>query len=190
MTVYHIDKPDSFFMAIVKATFPSYTGRKFKISTLVPLRLDSYWDGGSKDSFAFYCLPTTNIATVKSNHPAFEPNNPSKLDKLPRGMLLVKHNYFRGKDMGITVYVNKEDISDMMLTEPSNITPDDRIVLGYTSGYKSSYAGIKNYRFHEAHRSTGITEEQWNTAKAFLIVSKHLMKNGAITPKGRNALVG
>lgn len=189
MTVYHIDKPDSFFMDIVNATFPSYNGKKFKISTLIPLRLDSYWSGGSKDSFAFYCLPTTNIATVKSNHPAFAPNNPSKLDKLPRGMLLVKHNYFRGKDMGITVYANKEDLTGM-LPKATPVTAYERIVLQYTSGHKFSYAGIKNYRFHEAHRSTGITSEQWDTAKTALIVSKHLMKNGAITPKGRNTIAG
>ncbi len=187
MTEYYIDKPDSFFMRIVNATFPSYNGKKFKISTAVPHRLDSYWSGGSRDYFAFYCLPTTNIATVESNHPTFESDKPCKLDELPRGMLLVKHCYFCGKDMGITVYANKEDLTGM-LPKSTPVTDNERIVLSYTSKYKSTYGGVKNLRFVEANRSTGVTEEDWNNAKASLIASKHLQKNGAITPKGRNAI--
>lgn len=54
----HIDKPDEFFTKMVKTCFPSYNGRKFKLSFDVPSNLSSYWDGGSKTSYVFYELAT------------------------------------------------------------------------------------------------------------------------------------
>lgn len=189
MGVVYVDKPDRLIRQIVEVTFPGYSGRKFKISTDIPDRLDSYWDRGSRESFAFYCLDTERAAGVKSNHPLFERENPSVLDELPRRILLVKHSIFRGKDMGITIYANAEDLAPI-LPERAQTTEDEQIVLRHTARLKSSYNGIRNYRFHEAHRSTGITEERWEAAKASLIASKLLNKAGAITPKGRNALEG
>ncbi|KPL05710.1 hypothetical protein AMJ85_11125, partial [candidate division BRC1 bacterium SM23_51] len=51
------------------------------------------------------------------------------------------------------------------------------------------YAGISNYRFHEAHRQTGITLEQWERGKRALIAKKLLNRAGAATNDGRNVEV-
>jgi len=187
MATHHIDKPDEMIRKIVSAAFPSYTGRKFKLSTDVPKNLTSYWSGGSRDYYCFYELSTGKVLDVESNHPFFEANRPRHLEQLPPGVVLVKHSISMGKDMGITIYANTGDLAPM-LPEKAEITEDERVVLSYTRSYKSSYAGIKNYRFHEAEQHTGITLERWEKAKTSLITRKLLNKAGAITPAGRNAL--
>jgi len=187
MTTHYIDKPDETIQRIVRATFPSYKGKKFKLSTDVPSRLDSYWEGGSKSSFAFYELATGKQFSVATNHPFFEKNNPRDLEALPPGVVLVKHSIFQGKDMGITIYTNPEQLTPL-LPPKQEITENERIVLYYTRSLKPCYAGLSNYRFHEAHRQKGISSEDWESAKQSLINKKLLNKAGAITPAGRNAL--
>lgn len=187
MSTHYIGKPDETIQRIVRATFPSYRGKKFKISTDIPSRLSSYWDGGSKDSFSFYQLSTGKCVDLPTNHPLFESKNPSELKELPSGMVVVKHSYFRGKDMGITIYANSCDIVPL-LPPAVDLTNNERTVLQFTRGLKPSYAGIKNYRFHKATRKTGITLDEWEAAKSDLIAKKLLNKRGAITADGRNAL--
>lgn len=182
-----IDKPDETIRKIISATFPEYKGKKIKISADVPSRLDSYWSGGSRDFYGFYELSTSKTYDVDSNHPFFEANRPRSLENLPPGIVLVKHSIFCGKDMGITIYANKEDLVPM-IPEKVELTPHEKIVLEYTYGYKSSYAGIKNYRWHEANSRHGILLSEWEDAKASLIEKKLLNKAGAITPAGRNAI--
>lgn len=187
MPTFHIDKPDAFLKRIVAETFPRYKGRKFKLSTDIPTDLSSYWDGGSKDSYAFYCLDTGKTFNIHTNHPIFEAGHPRDLEKLPGRIIIVEHSYFCGRDMGITIYANQADLAPL-LPEKTELTEDERIVLKYTRSLKPSYNGISNYRFHEASRSTGITAERWEAAKANLIVTKCLNKAGAITVRGRNAI--
>ncbi|MGW8177472.1 MAG: hypothetical protein ACWGQW_01560 [bacterium] len=187
MPTHWIDKPDETIRKIIAATFPSYRGKKIKLSTDVPSRLDSYWDGGSRDYFGFYQLSTGTTYDVDSNHPFFESNRPRHLEKLPPGIVLVKHSIFCGKDMGITIYANNDDLTPM-LPPKVELTPHEKIVLEYTRSYKASYAGVSNYRFVEAKRSTGIKLDEWEAAKALLIEKKLLNKRGAITPAGRNAI--
>ena len=185
---HYIEKPDALIKKIIAATFPKYKGRKIKVSTSIPSCLDSYWDGGSRDYYAFYCLDNGRTHDVHSNHPVFERGQPRDLeDGLPLRLVIVCHSYFRGKDMGLTIYANAADLAPM-LPAPVELTEDEQTVLHYTSGYKSTYNGIKNYRFHEARSSTGITAERWEAAKASLIAAKFLNKAGAITAKGRNAI--
>lgn len=62
------------------------------------------------------------------------------------------------------------------------------MVLAATRGLKSSYAGIKNYRFHAARESTGITEPEWNQAKDACMAKGLLNRAGAISDDGRNAI--
>ena len=180
-------KPDETVKRIVKATFPSYNGRKFKLSTKIPRKLDSYWSGGSRDFYAFYELATGKSFDVEGNHPYFEANRPRELEKLPPGVVLVRHSIFCGKDTGITIYASSSDLAPLL--PPSvELTEDERTVLQYTRSYKSSYGGISNYRWHEANRHNGITLERWDTAKSLLIGKKLLNKRGAITVAGRNAI--
>lgn len=187
MSTHHIEKPDATVRKIVNATFPSYKGRKFKLSTDIPSRLNSYWNGGSRDYFSFYELSTGKVLDVGSNHPFFEAGKPRDLEELPPGIVIVKHSIFCGKDMGITIYANASDLAPM-IPPKAELTPHEKVVLKYTRSLKSSYAGIKNYRFHEAKRKTGIKLDEWEAAKAALIEKKLLNKRGAITAAGRNAI--
>lgn len=187
MSTHWIDKPDATLRKIISATFPGYKGRKFKLSTDIPKRLNSYWDGGSRDYYSFYELSTGKVLDVGSNHHFFESGRPSELDSLPAGIVIVKYSIFCGKDMGITIYANSGDLTPM-LPPKVDLTPHEKIVLEYTRSYKSSYAGIKNYRFVEAKRTTGVRLDEWEAAKATLIEKKLLNKRGAITPAGRNAI--
>ena len=184
----YIDKPDESIRRIVKATFPNYKGRTFKLSTSIPSRLTSYWSGGSKDYYCFYELATGKTMSVETNHPFFNKNAPRELENLPKGIVIVNHTKSCGKDIGITIFANKEDLTPM-LPPKQEVSEDETIVLQFTRGYKSSYQGISNYRFHEATLRTSITEERWEKAKASLITKKLLNKRGAITAAGKN-LVG
>lgn len=185
--MFYVDKPDQFVKDIVSKCFPDYRGKKIKISTSVPKVISSYWSGGSRDFYCFYELSTGKALGVETNHPAFQTSNPRDLEALPNGIVLVKHSICCGKDFGITIYVNSQDCVPL-LSEKKEITEDETIVLKFTRSYKSSYAGISDYRFHEANNHCGITKERWDNAKGSLIEKKLLNKNGAISAEGRNAI--
>lgn len=182
-----IEKPDETIRTIVNNTFPSYSGRKFKISTEVPSRIDSYWEGGSRTSYVFYELATRKCLDVHTNHPLFERGQPNYLEKLPEGVVLVAHHIFQDKDMGITIYADQQTVTPM-LPKPAEIDQDMETILKYTTKLKNTYAGRKHIRFREANRNVGISREDWLEAKERCISKKLLRKNGAITPDGRNAI--
>lgn len=93
---------------IVKATFPDYKGRKVFVQPgdTCPKDLRSYWDEGSRSYYAFYNLDTKEVLHVHSNHPMFEPNQPSRLRELPDHVVLVSHTISCGRDCGVTLYSN------------------------------------------------------------------------------------
>ena len=95
---------------IKNACFPDYKGRKFRVSTHIPKTLDSYWDGGSKEEYAFFDVANGKVLHVSTNHPMFEADNPRNLSQLPLGVILVNHTYFCGHDLGLTFYVNEDDL--------------------------------------------------------------------------------
>ena len=73
--------------------------------------------------------------------------------------------------MGITIYVRPENAVGM-LPAPIELTWTEQVVLYACRSLKSSYAGISNYRLHEATRETGITGAEYELAKASLISRK------------------
>jgi hypothetical protein len=186
--MYHLETIDNQTAAIIRACFPNYNGKKVELSTNVPSDLASYWDGGSRYFYCFYHLDTKQAIPVHSNHPYFESDQPSHLEKLPGRVLLVQHMIFCGKDLGIRIYANQSDLAPMLPAADDPITREQEIVLCATSSLKNTYGGRTDIRFTEAHRETGISADQWEQAKAELIGTGHLRKNGSITPKGRNAI--
>jgi len=188
--LHHIEKPDQTVKGIIAACFPKYTGKKIKISTNVPSRLSSYWDGGSRTYYAFYHLDQHKVLNVESNHPMFEAGKPSQLEKLPNRLLLVAHSIVLGKDAGVTIYANADDLAPMLPKNEVELTKDELIVLTFTRSFKSSYAGIPNYRFHEARRVYGTLLNDWENAVVSLISKGLLDKRRAITAAGKNALQG
>jgi len=184
---YHVEHITDDIRKIVKACYPQYNGKTIQISDTPPKTCRSYWDGGSKRYYVLYSLSDGRTMEVGTNHPFFEPDKPYELRELPKDVLLVQHNIFQGKDLGITIFANQENMQHM-LPDPMELPDNEIIVLLYTAHLKSSYAGQSNYRRYSAVRDNKITKEGWDAAKAKLIESKHLNKAGAITAKGRNAI--
>lgn len=171
-------------LQIARAAFPDYNGSKFAICDFTgPMRLDSNWEGGSRDYYVVLDLATMRHAVIPENGTPF--SNGGKIERiseLPLNWAVVEHTYFCGKDLGIRIYVRPENLAKW-LPAPSattELTRDQLIVLVATRSLKS-FA-----RFDEAHADTGISRLNYDQAKAELIAKGLLKSNGAITDEGRN----
>jgi hypothetical protein len=174
-------------MQVALTAYPGYTGKKFQIKVLEStIDVRSYWDGGSRDYYTFVRLDTMAVMPIPQQS-AFDKQvvGADSVQLIP-GMVCVKHSIFCGKDMGLTIYVHPDN-APRLLPAKTDLSDDEKIVLTYTCHLKSSYGGISNFRFHEAHREKKITLEAWEAAKASLIVKGLLDKRGAVTIDGRNA---
>lgn len=180
--------PDTLVKQVADVAFPDYNGRKFKVEIAkTPLNMASYWSGGSRDYWAVVKLDEMKVVSVPAQSAFDRPIDGIERVNLPAGFVAVKHTIFCGKDLGLTFYVSPES-SPMFVTAPSEgVTEDQKIVLAYTRSRKSSYAGISDYRFHEA-QSKGITRGRWDAAKLQCIKNGWLNKAGAITNDGRNVI--
>jgi len=182
---YHINSPE--VQEIAKLAFPDYTGKKFKVSAFSgPMDLTSYWDGGSRSYYAIVNLSTNKVKSVPENG-SMQTRKSFRITKLPPNFAVVENSIFMGKDSGITIHINTENISKM-LPPADEVSWAEKVVLSATRSFKSSYAGIKDYRFHEALKDTGINKQEWDDAKKSLIDKGMLNKAGAITDKGRNTI--
>ena len=188
MNIYHVSKPDEIMKTAARKI--GYSGRTFKISSRIPSRLDSYWDGGSRDYFYFYQPATGEILPVGSNHPVFEADQPRVLKRLPEDLILIEHSIFCGKDTGLTFYVNPENLANYLPRNNGELSLEEKLVLVATRSLKSSYNGIKNLRLHEINRYYRMDRETWEQIKSKLISKGLLNKRGAITPEGRNSIQG
>lgn len=183
----HLNTPEIKEIALV--AFPEYSGRTFQVKSdsQCPKKLTSYWSGGSRNYFAIVKLDTLQTVPIPENGTPFNPEQFNCSNGIPLGFAVVENTIFCGKDLGITIYVNKQNLAKL-LPPKTEITNDEKIVLVTTCSLKSSYAGDSNYRFTDANRKTGITLERWEIAKQSCISKKLLDKRGAITNEGRNII--
>jgi len=192
----HTDRKDPVIDAIILATFPGYTGKKVQLRSAESVSiLNTYWDGGSRYSYAVATLSDhpsgKNLAA--QNPPQFGgPGGVESITIQPH-TVFVEHTISRGKDLGIRIYVRPDDIAPM-LPETTELTAFESIVLYGTACYKASYNGKDRFD-HTAwdRRDAGLqdmTRTQWDDAKTALISRKLLNKRGAITNEGRNAIEG
>lgn len=186
--IYHIEG-DEFVKKLVRATFPDYRGRRFKLHVSdAPVNCASYWDGGSRSYFRFIKLDTLEASAEVPAQSAFD----RKIDGvecvlLPPGIVCVEHSIFMGKDNGITIHVPPESAAPM-LPAPIVLTKCEKIVLVATRGLKATYNGAKDFRYIQSHIQTGIMREEWDDALVSLMNRGLLDRRGAITPKGCNAI--
>ncbi len=182
---------DASVRAIARAAFPDYHGNTFHVSASdAPVSVISYWDGGSRSFFA--AIDLTNLKrkiSVPQNGTWFD-GGPIAKDGVvvPFGYAIVEHSIFCGKDHGITIHIHPTSMPQNLIPEKVELSRDEEIVLIYTRSLKNTYAGVSNWRFHEAKREIGITRERWEAAKALLISKKLLNRAGAITASGENAV--
>lgn len=173
-------------MALVHAAFPEYKGKRINVESFRgPMTMQSYWSGGSRDYWSVVNMDTLKSIDIPENGTTWNPAI-GPLKELPLNGAVVR--YTMGPHESVGVYVNPANLNQFLLPETTELSRDHKIVLAATSGLKSSYGGIKNYRFHEASERTGITLERWEAAKAQLVKDGYLNKAGAITDNGRNAI--
>jgi hypothetical protein len=185
---YHVERQDPIMKEVIANCFPSYHGKRIRLSTSVPSRISQYWDGGSKRTYVFYQLGTKKAYAVEDNHPFFEKDKPRDLNSLPSGVVLVEHSIFCGKDMGITIYANHDDLAPMLPDKTTELPFNLKAVLFYTKSLKNSYGGETDIRFRTANRAHGITRQEWMEAMKACIASGWLNRAGAITASGRNMI--
>lgn len=175
------------------AAMVGYDGKKFRLVTTetVDVTYNAYWSGGSKSTYTFINLGSMEFKQSPTMHPVFDTRyqGADNVTLIP-GIVCVEHSYFCGKDMGLRFFVCPGGLDPRLLpAKVESLTLDEKIVLYATRSCKSSYNGIKDYRFYCAtHQNNGITWDRWIAAKASLIERKLLNKAGAITVDGRNAI--
>lgn len=91
---------------IALACYPEYKGRKISVASRGTYRMENYWDGGSRCYAKAY-----DLATGKVGEPASATSNPMNGQahaeiEIPAGVAIVEHQFFCGKDCGITILVN------------------------------------------------------------------------------------
>lgn len=187
MQILHIE-PDSFIRSLVARAYPQYKGNKFKLYVSEgPIDCRSCWDGGSRDYFAFANLATGEVTETMPAQSAFDrPVAGLEAVVIPPGFACLEHSIFCGVDAGITIWIRPENAAKLIPAKVE-LTREENIVLVATRSLKSSYGGLSNYRFHEAHSETGITREAWESAKQSCMDKGLLNKAGALTVQGRNA---
>ena len=164
-----------------------YTGNKFKFRVAESVNPSGMqWSGGSRSSYLVINLENNQVSSITDNRPFPHNQGPVPSIDLVPGSAVVEHSIFCGKDMGLTFYIHPDNAPLLLPKQDDDISRNEKIVLAYTRALKSSYGGIKNYRFHSAKIQTSISLDDWEAAKTSLIEKKLLRKNGAITPNGRN----
>ena len=90
---------------ILKATFPEYRGRTFKVEFAPTITFhDTNWGGGTKNTYA---IIGSDGRTARLSVPAPWINPvEGKTVEMPTNALVVKHTVFCGKDLGITIYAS------------------------------------------------------------------------------------
>lgn len=192
MKTYALQPTDPAAVKIGRAAYPDYTGRKFELAIHDKggMKLTSYWDGGSRNYYTVVKLEDFTTLEVPQNGTPFDGYGYGIDAPLPApGIAVIEHSIFCGKDSGLTIHIHAENAAPL-LPARAELTWEEKVVLVATKSLKSSYAGIPEYRFHEAHEDAGITRAAWDAAKAGLIARKLLNAAGAITVDGRNASSG
>jgi hypothetical protein len=188
MPIIYLDKLDTESEILRRLTFPAYSGRKFQVELTETINFSgTQWAGGSKTDYRIVQLDGMKVVGIPEA--PFLQRSPLHEGQyvLPPGYVVVSHHISCGKDLGLTFSVNPRDSFKLLPKPTEELTRAEKIVLVAT-GLKSSYGGIKDLRFHEAHEKTGISRQEYDQAKELLIKKGLLNKAGAITPQGKNAI--
>lgn len=173
---------------LMRAAFPQYQGRTFKIRIQEgPLDVRSYWDGGSRNYYVFISLANSRRFEMPQQS-AFDPLiEGADRVRLPSGIGCVEHTIFCGKDLGLTLILNPSDAAPL-LPSADKPTDDEAHVLIATASLKNSYGGETNIRFRRLNERFGMTEQAYEAAIQSCIEKGWMDRRRAITAKGRNVI--
>ncbi len=185
--VFYLTGHEPLIARIVHRTFPDYTGRTFVLH-ITDGPVDVYVPMGDPTEFCFVDLKTLEVSRVLEDRDEGRRRKTKPPVRLPTGIVAVERRYARGIDRGIVVYVRAADVRDTPGLQPTpvTLTREEEIVLRYTANHAASYGGNVRYRQFLARRDTGITEEEWNTARDALKAKRLIAPNNSIMRQGRN----
>lgn len=187
--MHSIHTADRETVDLFKSTFPEYKGRNVEIIAFSgPKSLHSYWSGGYRDYWAIVELSTGCKVDLSEMvwAPFVRMDREYVLSGLVPGYALFQHSY-SGTKQYAKVHVLPDNLCKYLPSSQS-LSWEERVVLAASRSLKSSYAGIKEYRKHEAGAKTGILPAEYDNAKLSLIEKGMLNKAGAITNEGRNTI--
>lgn len=192
MDTIYLKPTDPAVAALLRVTFPTAHAKDvaIRICPCGGMSLTSYWSGGQRNYHAVIKLATMEVWHVPENGSGYSAVDhvfgPAGFPlELPApGFAVVTST--EGHYHAVTIAIHAENAAKLIPATPE-ISWAERVVLVATRRLKSSYAGINDYRFHEASHYTGITRQEWDAAKSSLINRKMLNAAGAITTDGRNS---
>jgi len=188
MQTIHLQPSDPTAQRINAVTFRSNTKTfKLQVHESGGMNLASYWDGGSRDTFMILQLSTMKALVVPQNGSGYDAFGFGIDLPLPAAdFAVIESSMVRGENLGITIHIHASNAT-ALLPKSESVSWAEQVVLIATRGLKSSYAGIKDYRFAQANEYLGITRNEWDFAKIALIERKLLNAAGALMVDGRNA---
>lgn len=148
---------------------------------------NTWWDGGGRYSYHVVELATGRVLSVPHHDPpqfggpTFAPNL-----QIPEGAVVVEVG--QGTVKGVRIYAPPDTIPKALSAPPDALPWAERVVLAATARLKASYGGVRDLRRQEAKRDTGITDQEYDAAKASLIQKRLLNSVGSISIEGRNAI--
>lgn len=186
MTVVHLKRSDRTVDTIIRLAFPGYTGQKVQAVITDTIQFhNTMWDEGSRRTYVYVDLACGRAVQVQQASFLQRDEFYEKQQPIPEGFVCVVHAECRSEH--IEIHGPAANLSPL-LPKTVELSDDEKTVLIATRSLKSSYAGIKDYRFQEANRARGITIQRWQLAKASLTQKGLLNKAGAITVEGKNAV--
>lgn len=91
---------------LLEVSFPEYAGRKFFAEFASIYRFyNTYWDGGTKNEYKVINMDngeTSGIPVTCAPWDIYE----GLAVSIPENIVIVRHSYFCGKDVGITFYAH------------------------------------------------------------------------------------
>jgi len=91
---------------LLEATFPSYTGRTFKVDFTGRVNFhDTNWGGGSRNKYVVISMDTGETKGVYVPAPWVNPVE-GKTVELTEDLVVAVHSIFCGKDCGVTFYAH------------------------------------------------------------------------------------
>jgi hypothetical protein len=158
-----------------------FTGREVRIEQLrLPFRFSGrYWDGGSRNRYWVKDIATGQSVAIAGVNPLTHDPNEDMVTDLPPNTCIVQ--LVEGNRERLYIYGNLAPL----LPAQEELSENEKIVLKATRTYKSSYAGIKNYRYDQVKHL--ITLSDWVATQQLLQEKGYLDKRNALTIKGKNA---
>ena len=173
------------------AIVATFGRRKYSVVTCESVTVPAdagLWQDGSREVWRVVQLSSGSAPAMPGQNAAPWDGERRNFDvRLRPGFAVGVERTFQGRDMGVLLYVHPADAAPL-LPAPAELTDTERLVLQATATLKSSYGGKDRYQMmREKNEGAAFpSREQWDDAKETLIARRLLMKNGAITPAGRN----